>query len=234
MEVERFSKQIKEGTKKSHSAAENTGFVAGFLRGVVNKEQYRTLIANFYFVYRALEEEVYKLKDDPVVGKLYSRSLEREESLEKDCEYFYGSEWRKMIIPSDATQEYVNRIRELAVDNSYLLVGHHYTRYLGDLSGGQILKGIAQKALGLTDEGLLFYEFDEISDAKGFKESYRTTLDTLPLTVEQQDDIIEEANNAFRLNMHIFNELEGSATKSLLKLLYGYIRPYINNWKRST
>ena len=110
MEVERFSKQIKEGTKKSHSAAENTGFVAGFLRGVVNNEQYRTLIANFYFVYRALEEEVYKLKDDPVVGKLYSRSLEREKSLEKDCEYFYGSEWRKMIIPSDATQEYVNRI----------------------------------------------------------------------------------------------------------------------------
>ena len=30
-----FAKQIKEGTKVSHSAAENTKFVAGFLRGVV-------------------------------------------------------------------------------------------------------------------------------------------------------------------------------------------------------
>ena len=27
---------LKEGTKKSHSAAENTKFVAGFLRGVVD------------------------------------------------------------------------------------------------------------------------------------------------------------------------------------------------------
>ena len=30
-----FSKQIKEGTKKSHSMAENTSFVASFLRGVI-------------------------------------------------------------------------------------------------------------------------------------------------------------------------------------------------------
>ncbi len=27
-----FAKDLKEGTKKSHSMAENTGFVSGFLR----------------------------------------------------------------------------------------------------------------------------------------------------------------------------------------------------------
>ena len=40
----------------------------------------------------------------------------------------------------------------MAKDNPILLVGHHYTRYLGDLSGGQILKGIAKKALKLKDD----------------------------------------------------------------------------------
>ena len=35
-----FSKEIKEGTKKSHSAAENTAFVKSFLRGVVSKDSY--------------------------------------------------------------------------------------------------------------------------------------------------------------------------------------------------
>ena len=49
-----FSKQIKEGTKASHTMAENTGFVRNFLAGMVNEENYRGLIANFYFVYRAL------------------------------------------------------------------------------------------------------------------------------------------------------------------------------------
>ena len=35
MAVEDFAAQIKQGTKESHSAAENTKFVASFLRGVL-------------------------------------------------------------------------------------------------------------------------------------------------------------------------------------------------------
>ena len=53
-----FSKEIKEGTKKSHSAAENTAFVKSFLRGVVSKDSYKVLVADLYFVYRTMEEEV--------------------------------------------------------------------------------------------------------------------------------------------------------------------------------
>ena len=67
-----LSTELKTGTKKSHSAAENTKFVASFLRGVVDPEEYRKLIANFYFVYRAMEEEIGKnpivaVIDDPVL-----------------------------------------------------------------------------------------------------------------------------------------------------------------------
>ena len=42
---------LKEGTKESHSAAENTKFVASFLRGVVDYEEYRKLLTNFYYVF---------------------------------------------------------------------------------------------------------------------------------------------------------------------------------------
>ena len=38
-----FSKELKEATKVSHSAAENTKFVAGFLRGVVDPEDCYTI-----------------------------------------------------------------------------------------------------------------------------------------------------------------------------------------------
>ena len=33
--------QLREGTKKSHTMAENTGFVSCFLKGVVDKASYR-------------------------------------------------------------------------------------------------------------------------------------------------------------------------------------------------
>ena len=45
--------QLREGTKKSHTMAENTGFVACFLKGVVEKKSYRKLISDLYFVYEA-------------------------------------------------------------------------------------------------------------------------------------------------------------------------------------
>ena len=51
-----FSKELKEGTKKSHNAAENTKFVSQFLKGVLNQDEYAKLLSNFYYVYSAMEE----------------------------------------------------------------------------------------------------------------------------------------------------------------------------------
>ena len=224
MTVSDFAKQIKEGTKKSHSAAENTSFVKSFLKGVVNKESYRGLISDFYFVYSALEEEVSKLQDHPVVGTLDLPELRRKLVLEMDVRYYYGPIWRSLIKPSEACERYVNRIREVAKNEPELLVGHHYTRYLGDLSGGQILKGIAEKAMELGNgQGLKFYEFEQIEDPKAYKAGYRGILNSLPIDQHQADAIIVEANYAFRLNMYMFDTLEGNWLKSILQIFISSI-----------
>ena len=219
-----FAKELKEGTKKSHSAAENTAFVKSFLRGVISKESYRTLVSDLYFVYSALEEDFRIFKNDPVLGALYLPELERVTALETDLRYYYGPIWRSIVKPSEACQRYVDRIHEVAKTEPELLIGHHYTRYLGDLSGGQILKGIAEKALNLNGEGLNFYEFGKIDNAKIYKEKYRSILDELPLTESQQNAIITEANYAFRLNMYMFDTLEGNSLASFCKIIIGFIR----------
>ena len=225
MTVSDFALQLKTETKKSHTAAENTKFIGSFLRGVVSEESYKQLVANFYFIYRAMEEEVDKLSEHPIVGKVHSKLLNRTEPLSRDLRYYYGPNWRALIAPSEACQRYVNRFREVAEDDAELLVGHHYTRYLGDLSGGQILKGIAEKAMDLKEgEGLHFYEFEGIADKKGFKTSYRTALDTLPINQSQANAIINEANYAFRLNMYMFDELQGNGFMSFFKVILGIIK----------
>ena len=225
MAVEDFAAQIKQGTKESHSAAENTKFVASFLRGVLDPQEYRKLIANFYFVYSAMEEEVEALKDHPVVGKINLPELPRKESLKEDLSYYYGPSWETEIKQSEACVKYVNRIREIAKDDPKLLVGHHYTRYLGDLSGGQILRGIAENSLKPEKgKGLSFYDFSEISDSKNYKKVYRQLLDGLDVGQDDVDNIIREANYAFKLNMYMFDELQGSASKSFVKLLCNFVK----------
>lgn len=213
--------KLREGTKKAHTMAENVGFVRCFLKGTVEKSSYRKLVASLYHVYSAIEAEMDRLKDHPIVGKIYFPELNRKGSLERDLTYYFGANWREQLEPSPATQAYVQRIHEIANSAPELLIAHSYTRYLGDLSGGQILKGIAERAMNLQEgQGTDFYHFEAIADEKAFKAQYRQTLDELPLDDATVDTIVEEANAAFGMNMALFQELEGNLVKAIGQLLF--------------
>lgn len=106
---------------------------------------------------------------------------------------------------SAGTKPYVDRIHEVGEKDPVLLVAHSYTRYMGDLSGGQILKKVAQRALKLptTGEGLNFYQFEGIHSHKGFKQLYRSRMNELELDTEAKERLVDESNRAFGFNMMV-------------------------------
>lgn len=215
-----LAQQLREGTTKAHSMAENVSFVKSFLGGVVDKKTYRRLVANLFFIYSALEEEIEKNYHNCVIKAIYFPQLKRKVSLQKDLEYYYGLNWKEQIYPSLATQTYIKRIRNIGEYQPELLVAHAYTRYMGDLSGGQILKRIAQTAMNLSsNNGTAFYNFQDIEDDKKFKTIYREALDSAPIDQLQVKAIIAEANLAFNLNMKVFQELNSNFIKIMGMLL---------------
>src|SRR5579883_1929196 len=113
--------KLRVGTKKSHTMAEDVGFVKCFLKGVVEKSSYRKLVANFYFIYSAMEEEMEKHRDHPIVSKINFQELNRKHSLEQDLSYYYGGNWREQIQLSSAGEAYVKRIREISEKQPELL-----------------------------------------------------------------------------------------------------------------
>jgi len=48
-------------------------------------------------------------------------------------------------------------------------------------------------------------------------------MDTLPIDQATADRIVEEANNAFHLNMTMFQELEGNLVAAIGKVLFGFL-----------
>ncbi|MBC6480544.1 MAG: heme oxygenase (biliverdin-producing) [Hormoscilla sp. GM7CHS1pb] len=213
--------KLREGTKKAHTMAENMGFIKCFLKGTVEKNSYRRLVGNLYFVYSAMEEEMERHRNHPITGKMYFSELNRKRSLEKDLTYYYGANWQEQVSSTPGGEAYVQRIREVSATEPELLIAHLYTRYMGDLSGGQILKKIAQTGMNLRNgQGTAFYEFAEISDEKAFKANYRQTMNDLPIDEATADKIVDEANDAFGMNMKMFQELEGSLIKAIGQMLY--------------
>ncbi|XP_054897068.1 heme oxygenase 2-like [Poeciliopsis prolifica] len=206
-----LSEMLAEGTKESHDRAENHQFVKDFLRGRIIRDVFKRATAALYFVYSAMEEEIEKNKDHPYIAPIYFPvELHRREALARDLEYFYGADWESQISLSAGTKPYVNRIHEVGEADPVLLVAHSYTRYMGDLSGGQILKKVAQRALKLpaSGEGLNFYQFEGITSHRGFKQLYRSRMNELELDLEAKQRIVDESNRAFGFNMMVFSELE--------------------------
>ncbi|XP_062444831.1 heme oxygenase 1 isoform X3 [Rhea pennata] len=199
-----LSELMKDATKEVHEQAENTPFMKNFQKGQVSLHEFKLVTASLYFIYSALEEEIECNKDNPVFTPVYFPvELHRKAALEKDLEYFYGSSWREEIPCPEATQKYVERLHYVGKNHPELLVAHAYTRYLGDLSGGQVLKKIAQKALQLpsTGEGLSFFTFDAVSNATKFKQLYRSRMNAIEMDLATKKRVLEEARKAFLLNI---------------------------------
>lgn len=203
-----LAEKLKLGTQQSHTNAEHTGFMKNFLSGGISKESFCQLLSNLYFVYSELESDLQSHQSDPMISTMYFPELNRKANLEKDLSFYYGEHWPDNIKPSPAAQTYVSRLRELSTTEPTLLISHSYTRYMGDLSGGQSLKKIVQSVFNLEEhQGICFYEFDEIPDLNEFKNLYRQRLNELILSEELQAQVVAEANNAFTLNIAMLRDL---------------------------
>ena len=84
-------------------------------------------------------------------------------------------------------------------------MAHHYTRYLGDLSGGQAIGRILNRTFELAGAGLAFYHFPV--RPKPYKDAYRARLDALDLADDAIDRAVDEVRVAFSLNQALFDEL---------------------------
>lgn len=207
-----LSKALREGTQQAHTLAENTAFMKCFIKGIVEREPLRKLFADFYFIYGELETAFCRHATHPILSQLNFPELNRTDALARDLEFYFGQAWKGFILLTPAGKVYCDRIKFLSDTQPELLIAHAYVRYMGDLSGGQGLKGIIRSALGLTDQrGTEFYEFNAmptIEAKRAFKERYRQALDSLPLSANMIDQIVAEANSVFALNRDVMHELE--------------------------
>ncbi|KAA8585634.1 hypothetical protein FQN60_004328, partial [Etheostoma spectabile] len=189
-----LSEQLKAVTQHVHVRAENTQLMLSYQRGQITLPQYKALLCSLYMIYKALEEEMDRNSSHPAVAPIYfPQELARLETLEQDLEHFLGSDWRKKI----------------GEESPELLLPHAYTRYLGDLSGGQVLGKITQKSLGLSStDGLSFFSFPGVSSPNRFKQLYRSRMNSVELTEEQRAALLQEAVAAFELNIQVFDDLQ--------------------------
>ena len=208
MTVIPFSQALRERTRGGHSASEGANFMDDLMKGKGTRDDYIALVAQHYFIYEALEAAAEAMVDDAVAAQFISPQLTRLPALEADLLFLLGPDWRAAISPLPTTERYVARIHEIAAEGwSGGFVAHHYTRYLGDLSGGQIIRTLMQRQFGFDTNGVGFYLFDQIAKPKEFKETYREQLDAVAWSPAEQERVIDEVLLAYSFNTDLFSDL---------------------------
>ena len=205
---DRLSVRVRRSTAGEHDAAQRNGFLAALSAGELPWEAYADLTAQHWFVYEALESAATTMADDPVVATFLFPQLRRLPSLEADLSFLYGPRWADRIVALPATTVYCTRLRDVAFRAATGFVAHQYTRYIGDLSGGQYLGPAIARAYGLPGaDGHRFFVFAGV-DPMAFKAHYRTLLDGLPWSRAEQDEFIAEVVEAYELNIGMLSELQ--------------------------
>ncbi|QKW06143.1 biliverdin-producing heme oxygenase [Streptomyces sp. NA04227] len=204
-----FSTLIRTASHEQHTQAETSAFMSDLLGGRLGVAAYARYTEQLWFVYEALESATARLAEDPVAGPFLRPELLRGPTLERDLAHLRGADWRARVTPLPATRRYADRVRECAADWPGGYVAHHYTRYLGDLSGGQIIRDKAERTWGFArkGDGVRFYVFEDISNPAAFKRDYRELLDAVPADDLEKQRIVEECKRAFSFNTAVFREL---------------------------
>ncbi|WP_351230547.1 biliverdin-producing heme oxygenase [Streptomyces sp. NPDC002133] len=204
-----FSTLIRVASHEQHTQAETSTFMSDLLGGRLGVDAYARYTEQLWFVYRALEGAAESLTDDPLAGPFIQPELFRTSELARDLAHLRGADWQDGLRPLPATAEYAARVEECARTWPAGYVAHHYTRYLGDLSGGQIIRDKAERTWGFDrkGDGVRFYVFERIANPAAFKRSYRELLDRVNADDLEKQRIIDECKRAFDFNGAVFREL---------------------------
>lgn len=202
-----LSLALRGATAEAHASAETASFITDLMEGRACAAAFTALARQQEVIYEALETALAGAREHPLLAGVDDRRLDRLPSLRADLPVLTGThveadpdEARWPVV--EATHEYARVLREEA--NPELLLAHHYVRYLGDLSGGQIIARLVSRHYGIPQEALTFYRFDGIAKPKPYKDGYRAALDATPMTEEQRERVLAEAVRAFHLNQDVF------------------------------
>jgi len=223
-----FSVELHQRTKDVHDASDKLINVK-LVIALTDTAVYGSVLKDFYFVYRAIEEALETCRDEARIFPLRDPRMYRAAALEQDVAFFLGDDWMTKEQPSPPAKKYLSRIEFVAATNPDLLIAYAHSMFLASLAGGQILGGIIKRTLGLNgDEGLAFFDYGDIN-TKALRAEFKEKLNSMEIDVKTKEQIVEEKKLVFRMNNEIASQVRLSAKgfSRLIKLLIMMVIAFI-------
>lgn len=195
--------RLRLATRQLHAEAERSGAMAALVQGRLPHAGYQRLLAELHRLYAALEAALDANAAQPWLAGVWAGPLRRAAALARDL----GPAAASSAPACEATAAYVQRLQQLSGAGDPALLAHVYTRYLGDLHGGQILQALVRRRYpGQTTS---FYDFGGAEAVATLRHTLRDGLAAAPLTAPEADRVVAEACWSFEQHRRLFEALGG-------------------------
>ncbi|KAK9765415.1 heme oxygenase [Basidiobolus ranarum] len=195
---------------------------------LANHQIYRTVLKDFYYVFKTFEEIWEEEKaNSTVLSDAYMPELLRTRNIEKDLEFYYGKDWLRAVYRTPIVRDYENHIREVAKTRPEVLIAYGYAFYLGIFAGGQIMRSKITRSAGkffkfaanqVTDpffDGLQVFFFRDSKtmeplELAKLRKDYIEKINSLEVDAELENMLIDELLEIHRRNDLIIGSIKGT------------------------
>lgn len=205
--TEPFSARLKSSTATIHDEVEHTNFMVDLMEGRLNADAYALLLKQYEVIYDALEQKSREFAADPIFVPFHNAGLFRYDRILADLRELGGG----APPVTRSAEAYAAHLSGLTQPEQ--VIAHHYTRYLGDLSGGQAIGALMGRHYGLPASALTIWDFTEIGKTKPYKDDYRLRLNEIASTGGDEQIVIDETMTAFKLNGELLAELTATTER---------------------
>lgn len=201
---------LRHRTKALHVQAERSGIIAEILHGRATRQAYALLLRNLLPVYVTMEDAIERHRETPV-GRIVQPQLYRMQALAADLRVLSDG-FVELPLLTEAV-DYADAVLRASSGSGLRLIAHAYARYLGDLSGGQIMKRLLTTSLDLPASALSFYDFPAVPDIAACKADFRGAIERAGDDIDDFDAVVEEAAHAFELNIKLSIALQDAVDR---------------------
>lgn len=208
--------ELRKRTRKLHTEAEGSGVIRELLRGQSDVHGHALYLRNLLPAYQNLEQAMKRPDIRARFGGLTDSAVYRSPSILADLSQVQGQDWRATLPVLPVSRQYAEHIERVAHNEPVALLGHIYTRYLGDLNGGQILDRVLARTLRLPVEARNFYRFPCIADLPAFTSAYLQKIADFAVDDDSAEKIASEAVAGFEYNIRLSMAVHEERKRDLL------------------
>ena len=200
-----FIDRMKEETLEAHDESKDSGFAVTIMSGEWSPLAFVEWQRALFPVYNTLETVLKKNRKDPILSIFDHRKLDRSERILHDLAT-YGVDPVLDPSPLPCVQDYVACVADTDGSTPRVLA-YHYTRYMGDMIGGQVIARSMKEKYGMSDDSLTCYDFKDLGDLHHYRKNYKILIELLPWSDEEREQFVDEIKTAYKINAVLFEQL---------------------------